>query len=63
MVRSLNFTIALQYDEDLFLGSLQRLARRFDSISKANPRSEGWHQVLLDLLPVINEFVIKKRPQ
>ncbi|HWN09547.1 MAG TPA: COR domain-containing protein [Pyrinomonadaceae bacterium] len=48
-------------DEDPFLGTLQRLASRFSSISKAEPRSEGWEQVRKDLLPVIQRVRAKKR--
>jgi hypothetical protein len=46
-------------DDDPFLGRLQRLARKFASISKAR-RSEGWEQVRKDLLPVIKRVRDRK---
>jgi internalin A len=47
-------------DEDPYLGKLQRLAPRYSSVSKANPRSEAWEQVRRDLLPVIKRVRERK---
>lgn len=41
------------YDDIKELGTLQRLARRYDSIADAEPRSRGWEEVRKDLEPVI----------
>lgn len=48
------------YDEEPFLGKLQRLAPRFKSIVQTNPRSVAWEQVRQDLLPVIKRVREKK---
>jgi internalin A len=47
-------------DEDPYLGKLQRLAPKYSSIAKTNPRSEAWEQVRRDLLPVIKRVREKK---
>jgi internalin A len=52
---------ACAVDEDPYLGKLQRLARGFPSVTKANPRSEAWEQVRKDLLPVIKRVSERKK--
>jgi internalin A len=47
-------------DEDPYLGKLQRLAPKYSSIAKTNPRSEAWEQVRRDLLPVIKRVRERK---
>jgi len=47
-------------DDDPFLGKLQRLARKFESLAEVNPQSKGWEQVRKDLLPVIEKVRKKK---
>ncbi len=47
-------------DEDPFLGKLQRLAPKFESIAQAKLRSEAWEQVRKDLLPVIKKVRQRK---
>ena len=48
------------YDDDPFLGKLQRLAPRFKSIAQAKLKSAAWEQVRKDLLPVIQRLREKK---
>lgn len=52
---------ACAVDADPYLGKLQRLAHKFSSIAKATPRSEGWEQMRLDLLPVIKRVSERKK--
>jgi internalin A len=49
------------YDDDPFLGKLQRLAPRFSSIAEVSPRSKAWEQVRKDLLTVIQR--VRKRKE
>ena len=48
-------------DDDRFLGTLQRLASKYDSIADVSPRSKAWEQVRKDLLPVIRRVRELKR--
>jgi internalin A len=48
------------YDDDAFLGKLQRLGPRSKSIAETSPRSIAWEQVRKDLLPVIRRVREKK---
>jgi internalin A len=47
-------------DEDPFLGGLQRLATKFQSIAQAKLKSAAWEQVRKDLLPVIKRVRQRK---
>ncbi|HEV7904103.1 MAG TPA: COR domain-containing protein [Pyrinomonadaceae bacterium] len=47
-------------DEDRFLGGLQRLATKFQSIAQAKLKSAAWEQVRKDLLPVIKRVRQRK---
>lgn len=47
-------------DEDPFLGKLQRLASKFDSVAEAPLKSLAWELVRKDLLPVIKKVRAKK---
>jgi internalin A len=49
------------YDDDPFLGKLQRLAPLFKSIDQTPLKSAAWEQVRRDLLPVIQRVREKKR--
>ena len=48
------------YDDDPYLGKLQRLAPRYRSIAQARLKSAAWEQVRKDLLPVIQRVRKKK---
>jgi internalin A len=50
------------YDDDPFLGKLQRLPSKFKSIAESSPRSAGWELVRKGLLPVI-ERVRRRKEQ
>lgn len=47
-------------DDDPYLGKLQRLAPKFNSVAEVSPRSKAWEQVRRDLLPVIQRVREKK---
>ena len=48
-------------DEDPFLGKLQRLGSRRESIAESRLKSAAWEQVRKDLLPVIERVRAKKK--
>jgi internalin A len=51
---------ALDDVSDTFLGNIQRLAARFNSIAEAPLKSSAWEEVRKDLLPVLQRVQEKK---